>query len=75
MLGRTDIVTAPVKAVSEDTTLAENSRSNQLLKNRTIFMSEAVTSETARHVVADLLVLDAKEKAPIYLYLNSPQDI
>ena len=51
---------------------AENHRVFELLKTRTIFLSEAVTSDTARAVVADLLTLDAKEKAPISLYLNSP---
>ena len=72
MLVRTDVATGTVKALTEENLLTENSRAVQLLKNRTIFISEAVTSDTARHVVADLLVLDAKEKAPIYLYLNSP---
>jgi ATP-dependent Clp protease, protease subunit len=44
----------------------------QLLAARTIFLSEAVTSDTAKQVVGDLLVLDSQSAEPIYLYLNSP---
>lgn len=46
-------------------------KDHQLLKSRSIFLSEAVTSETAKKVVSDLLVLD-QEKKPIYFYVNSP---
>lgn len=52
--------------------LFEYHRTYELLKNRTIFISEAVTNNTAKHVVSDLIALDAKSNSPIYLYLNSP---
>ena len=48
------------------------SRENKLLGQRTIFLTEAVTPESAARVVADLILLDAEKKAPIYLYINSP---
>ena len=55
---------------------AEQSFSNfkelSLLKERSIFLSDAVTSETAKEVVTSLLTLDSKSKETIYLYLNSP---
>lgn len=44
----------------------------ELLAARTVFLSEAVTSDTARHVITNLLVMDSRGNAPIYLYLNSP---
>ncbi len=51
---------------------SDGQRSKELFKTRTIFLSEGVTSETAKSVVSDLLTLDAKETKTIYLYLNSP---
>lgn len=47
-------------------------RETRLLDSRTIFMSEAVTSRTAKKIVTDLLTLDASGEDPIYLYINSP---
>lgn len=47
-------------------------REIKLLENRTLFMSEAVTSQTARRFVSDLLNLDAAGHDPIYFYINSP---
>jgi ATP-dependent protease ClpP protease subunit len=44
----------------------------QLLAARTVFISEGVSSRTAKQVVTDLLVLDSINNDPIYLYLNSP---
>lgn len=49
-----------------------NYKELSLLKNRTIFLSEAVTSDTAKEVVTSLLTLDSQSKDPIYLYVNSP---
>ena len=47
-------------------------REKRLLDARTILMSEAVTSSTARKTVSDLLFLDSSSEAPIYFYINSP---
>ncbi len=44
----------------------------QLLATRTVFISEAVSSHTAKRVVTELLLLDTREEAPIYIYVNSP---
>lgn len=51
---------------------ARYSREARLLEARTIFLSEAVTSKTAKRVIADLFVLDETSDKPIYLFLNSP---
>ena len=48
------------------------SQSIRLLESRSIFLSEAVTAESAKKVVGDLLILDEQSEAPIYLYVNSP---
>ena len=47
-------------------------RENKLLESRSLFMSEAVTSNTAKKIVTDLLTLDSISSDPIYLYINSP---
>lgn len=47
-------------------------REAKLLENRTLFMSEAVGSQTAKRFVSDLLTLDANGHDPIYFYINSP---
>ncbi|MFK7824688.1 MAG: ATP-dependent Clp protease proteolytic subunit [Oligoflexales bacterium] len=47
-------------------------RDNKLLESRTLFMSEPVTSSTARKIVTDLLTLDSTSSDPIYFYINSP---
>jgi ATP-dependent Clp protease protease subunit len=45
----------------------------KLLERRQIFISEAVTSKTAKKYISDLLALEAdKPGAPITLFLNSP---
>lgn len=72
MLARTNSNSQKTEFKAEENNFLENNRTAQLLKNRTIFISEAVTSDTARNIVSDLLILDEKEKKPIYLYLNSP---
>ena len=71
MLARTDFKVGETIASAEKNS-PDSYRTTELLKNRTIFISEGVTSETAKEVVSDLLTLDAKENAPIFLYLNSP---
>lgn len=47
-------------------------RENKLMESRSLFMSEAVTSNTAKKIVSDLLTLDSMSSDPIYLYINSP---
>lgn len=47
-------------------------REAKLLESRSLFLSEAVTSTTAKKFVTDLLTLDAQNQDPIYLYINSP---
>ena len=47
-------------------------RENKLMESRSLFMSEAVTSSTARKLVTDLLTLDSISNDPIFLYINSP---
>lgn len=47
-------------------------RDVKLLETRAIFMSEAVTSTTAKKIVADLITLDSINQNPIDLYVNSP---
>lgn len=47
-------------------------RENKLLETRSLYISEAVTSHTARKVVSDLLILDAINSDPISIYINSP---
>ena len=37
-----------------------------------LFLSEAVSASTARHVVTDLLILDETSHEPIKLFINSP---
>jgi ATP-dependent Clp protease protease subunit len=51
---------------------ANEVREQRLLESRTIFMSEGVSSDTARRIVSDLLILDSMSNDPIYLYINSP---
>ena len=46
---------------------------SRLLRERIIFLGEAVTSESANRIVAQLLFLEAEDpKKEIYLYINSP---
>ena len=47
-------------------------REQRLLESRTIFMSEGVSSDTARRLVSDFLILDSMSTDPIHLYINSP---
>ena len=47
-------------------------RENKLMESRSLFMSEAVTSITAKKFVTDLLTLDSISSDPIFLYVNSP---
>lgn len=47
-------------------------REQKLLDHRKIYISEGVSSDTARRVVADLLLLDATSHDPIEVYINSP---
>ena len=44
----------------------------ELRDGRSLFVSEAVTSDTASKVISSLLVLDARSQDPITIYLNSP---
>lgn len=45
----------------------------KLLQRRQIFISEAITSKSAKRFISELLTLEAeKPGAPITLYLNSP---
>ena len=52
--------------------LIEQHRELKLYENRKIFLSEAVSSDTAKKIVADLLTLDNLSAEPITLFLNSP---
>ena len=46
---------------------------SRLLRERIIFLGEAVTSESANRIVAQLLFLEAEDpEKDIYLYINSP---
>ena len=45
-------------------------REQALLKKRTIFISEAITSDSARKFVSDLLILDSFAKETIYIYIK-----
>jgi ATP-dependent Clp protease, protease subunit len=46
---------------------------SRLLRERIIFLAEAVESETANRIVAQLLFLEAEDpEKDIYLYINSP---
>ncbi len=46
---------------------------SRLLRERIIFLGEAVTSESANRIVAQLLFLEAEDPdKDIYLYINSP---
>lgn len=47
-------------------------RDVNLLKARSLFISEAINSSSAKKVVSDLLTLDAMNSDPIYIYINSP---
>jgi len=47
-------------------------RESKLLEARTIFLSEPVSSDTAKRLVADLLTLDSISQQPIELFINSP---
>lgn len=51
---------------------ANFSREQRLMESRSIFMSEGVSSDTARRIVSDLLILDSMSSEPIKLYVNSP---
>jgi len=52
--------------------LVEQVREQKLYDSRKLFLSEAVSSDTAKKFVADLLTLDSISSEPITLYLNSP---
>ena len=46
---------------------------SRLLRERIIFLGEAVTSESANRIVAQMLFLEAEDpEKDIYLYINSP---
>jgi len=46
---------------------------SRLLRERIIFLGEAVTSESANRIVAQLLFLEAEDpEKDIFLYINSP---
>ena len=47
-------------------------RDEELKSKRRLFLSEAVTSQTAKTIVSDLLILDSMSHEPIHLFLNSP---
>lgn len=51
---------------------ANFAREQRLMESRSIFMSEGVSSDTARRIVSDLLILDSMSSEPIKLYVNSP---
>lgn len=53
--------------------LAEHLTDAKLMEHRKIFISEAITSRSAKRFVSELLALEHdKPGAPITLYLNSP---
>lgn len=45
---------------------------SRLLKDRIIFLSGEINSDTANSVIAELLYLDSENNNDIYLYINSP---
>jgi ATP-dependent Clp protease protease subunit len=56
-----------------DFAIADQFAEMKLLERRKIFISEAITSKSAKRYISDLLALDAdKPGEPITLYLNSP---
>lgn len=61
-----------VNAGASSSFLSAELREQKLLGHRKIYMSEGVSSETARKIVSDLLILDAESSDPIDLYINSP---
>lgn len=58
--------------MSKHTDKPDLQREQRLLESREIFLSEAVSSQTAKKIVSDLLYLDAQNHEPITLYVNSP---
>ncbi|MBC61799.1 MAG: ATP-dependent Clp protease proteolytic subunit [Zetaproteobacteria bacterium] len=52
--------------------LSQHARDSAMLSKRSIFISEAITSDSARKFVSDLIVLDTLSQDPITIYLNSP---
>ncbi|MDD9951445.1 MAG: ATP-dependent Clp protease proteolytic subunit [Zetaproteobacteria bacterium] len=53
--------------------LTSSLREKSLFDSRCIFMSEGVTSNTAKRIISDLILLDkANSSDPIILYINSP---
>lgn len=69
-----DIPGAPIYAADlPDLGLGDRLTENRLFERRQIFISEAITSKSAKRFISDLLALDAdKPGEPITLYLNSP---
>jgi ATP-dependent Clp protease protease subunit len=68
-----DATLEQMHAMLPDLNLAEQLSEIKLLERRQLFISEAVTSKTAKRFVSDLLAMEAdKPGEPITLYLNSP---
>lgn len=46
---------------------------SRMLKDRIVFLTGVVEEDMANHIVAQLLLLESQnDKAPIYMYINSP---
>lgn len=70
-----DIKNAIIPSVIETTSRGERSYDiySRLLNDRIIFLSDAIDSNTASLVIAQLLFLEAQDSdKDIYLYINSP---
>lgn len=68
-----DLGTDVMNAGMPDFPFADQFTEMKLLQRRKIFISEAITSKSAKRFISDLLALDAEKPGePITLYLNSP---
>jgi ATP-dependent Clp protease protease subunit len=52
--------------------LSSQTREQKLFKQRSLFLCEAVSAQTAKKFVSDLLILNQENQDPITLYVNSP---
>lgn len=72
-LGDPSVIGSNPYAGLPDLAIAEQFTEMKLLERRKVFISEAITSRTAKRYISDLLALEHdKPGEPITLYLNSP---
>lgn len=61
-----------MKNISFKEQLINSVGEDKLLKNRKIVISQGITSDIAKKVISDLLVLDQEKNDDIFIFLNSP---